>query len=255
MLTIKALNRYQAFGLHIAISASLALALSALVFLLWYPGLLAYASNVTPIFLLLLLVDVVIGPVITLVIYNPQKKELKRDLWVIGVIQILALLYGLHTVFVTRPVYIVFNAAQFDLTYANQISEENMRLANNPGYQALPYLGPKLVAVALPEDPQLLTEIILASLQGKDDIPTQVQYFVPYVAQKKAILSSVKPLRELAPFNKDHVTQLQALVEKYQSAHMDVGYIPLKAKSHHLSVIINRSNGDVLEMSDLKPWP
>lgn len=255
MLSLKTFNRFQAFGLHVLISACLVAFCYVLVFFIWYPGLTAYASNVSNIFLLLLLVDVVIGPIITLVIYNPQKKELKRDLRIIGLLQMLALLYGLHTVFIVRPVYIVFNAGQFDLTYANQISEKNMALVSSDDFRFLPLFGPKLVSVDLPTDPKLLTPIILASFQGGDDIQVMPQYFVAYMKQKSAILASIKPLEDLILLNRDRAQQINILINKYQGGDLNAGYIPLKGKSQNLTVIVSRTTGAILEMNDLKPWP
>lgn len=255
MLSLKTFNRFQAFGLHVLISACLVAICYVLVFLIWYPGLTAYASNVSNIFLLLLFVDVVIGPIITLVIYNPQKKELKRDLRIIGLLQMLALLYGLHTVFIVRPVYLVFNAGQFDLTYANQISEKNTALVSDNDFRRLPILGPKLVSVELPKNPQLLTEIILSSLQGGDDTHTMPQYFVTYTKQTSVILASIKPLDNLAGMNKDNAQDINALISKYQGMKLNVGYLPLKAKSQNLTVIVSRTTGEILEMSILKPLP
>ncbi|MBI3285085.1 MAG: hypothetical protein HYZ65_09605 [Burkholderiales bacterium] len=255
MLSIKALNRYLAFGIHLAISASLALSLSAVVFLLWYPGLYAYASNVTNIFLLLMLVDVVMGPVITLIIYNPQKKELKRDLSIVGLMQVLALLYGLHTVFIVRPVYLVFNAGQFDLTYAHEISEKNREKAALAEYRSLPYFGPRLVAVKLPEDERELMGLIMSSVSGGPDVKTLPQYFVPYKNLSGGVLSAIQPLDKLKPLNRDRLQQLDEMEKKYQAAGIAVGYLPLKARYHNLTVIVNRSSADILEVSELKPWP
>jgi hypothetical protein len=255
MFFLKKINRLHAFGMHLAISIGIAIVCFCLVFLVWYPGFLAYASNVTNIFLLLLLVDVVIGPIITLVIYNPLKKELSRDLLIVGIIQISALIYGLHAVFVTRPVYIVFNVGQFDLTYANDISEKNLKLASGGAYHSLPVWGPQLVSVVLPSDPKLLSAIIISSVTGKDQIQAQPQYFTEYTKQKTEILKSLKPLERLQTFNKDRAWAVTALIKKYQNQRIDVGYLPLLAKTHNLTLVIDRSSAEILETVDLKPLP
>lgn len=71
------LNRYQAFGVHLLASAAVALISAAVVFLVWYPSPLQLATGVTGIFLMLLAVDVIVGPCITLIVFNTAKKELK----------------------------------------------------------------------------------------------------------------------------------------------------------------------------------
>ena len=44
-----------------------------------------------------------------LVIYKKNKKTLKFDLAVIGFLQVVALLYGLHSLLISKPAWIVFN--------------------------------------------------------------------------------------------------------------------------------------------------
>src|SRR6218665_1691953 len=108
-------NRYQAFAAHL-LGSCLVAALSAfLVFWVWYPAQFASMSGVTGIFLILLGVDVVVGPVITLIVFNRAKPELKRDLAIVLLLQIAALGYGLHTVFTARPAYLVFSADRFEV--------------------------------------------------------------------------------------------------------------------------------------------
>lgn len=255
MLSIKRLDRFQAFRLHLLASVGVAALSASLVFLLWYPGLLAYASGVSNIFLLLLMVDVVLGPVITLIIFNPHKKELRHDLTVVVCVQVIALLYGLHTVFITRPVYLAFNSDRFDVVYANDIPDANLAKATRPEFKSLPYLGPKIIASPLPTDPIISQQIVRGVLSGEgDDVQQLPQYYVPYAQQKAEVLKRMKALPDLKKFNPDNLQAVDTLVNKYASAHMNVGYLPLKGKTHNFAVILSRTTGEVLEITELKPW-
>ena len=254
MLRLRSLNRFRAFGLHLLASAAVALLSAALVFLLWYPGLLAFASGVATIFLILLAVDVTLGPVITLIIFNPKKKELKRDLVIVVVIQLSALLYGLHTVFIARPVYLAFNEKRFDLVYANEVSDQNLAKAIQPEYMSLPYFGPKIIAAPLPNDPKIVEEIVYGAIAGGDDVQHMPKYYVPYAEQKLAVMKQIRPLSDLKLHNKDRPQEVDTLIKQYTDTYQDVGYLPLKAKANDLVVIVSRTTGEVLEMSKLKPW-
>lgn len=255
-MELKSFTRRYAFFLHLLVSLSFGMLSACLVFFLWYPGLLAYASNVTRIFLILLSVDVVLGPVITLIIFNPKKKKLKLDLVIIAFIQLMALLYGLHTLFITRPVYIAFNADRFDVVYANDIPTERLEKVTNPDFQRLPFFGPKLIASPLPNDPDLNEKLVMGVISGTgDDVQYMPEYYAPYVSQKTAVLMQIKPLNALKLHNKDKVEQLQFLMMKYQNNKIDVGYIPIKGKVNNLTMIVNRVTGEALEKSDLRPWP
>ncbi|WP_313056119.1 hypothetical protein [Pseudomonas lopnurensis] len=90
--------RIKAFLMHLAVSAVIALLAVLLVFHIWYPAPLHEALGVTHIFLLLLLADVILGPLLTLVVFKIGKKTLIMDLAVIACLQLAALAYGLWTV-------------------------------------------------------------------------------------------------------------------------------------------------------------
>ena len=94
--------------------------------------------------LLLIGVDVVIGPLITLIIFDPKKKSLRFDLAVIAVLQLGALLYGCSVMFNARPVYNVFVVDRFEVVAANAIDEESREKAA-PEFRSLPLTGPKVV--------------------------------------------------------------------------------------------------------------
>ena len=68
---------------HLAISFFIALIVVGVVFFIWYPSPLAKAVGVTDIFLMLLAIDVVIGPMLGWVVYKEGKKTLKMDLSIV----------------------------------------------------------------------------------------------------------------------------------------------------------------------------
>jgi len=255
MLHLSAINRFQAFGLHIAISMAIGCLGAVVVFLVWYPGVLAYASNVTTIFLMLLGIDITLGPVITLIIYDTKKKELRRDLLLVSLLQFSALCYGLHTMFVARPVYIVYNAGQFDVAYANDITQRNLDKVTNVAFKKNPVFSPELVSVQLPDDPAVIAQIIKNSITGGPDPYYQPEYYVPYLQQRKAILEALKPMSKLTEYNANNLVSVNRLIEKYRSLNQDVGYLVVKARAHNVTAIVDRQSANLLEISAVNPLP
>ncbi|HEV7915523.1 MAG TPA: TfpX/TfpZ family type IV pilin accessory protein [Albitalea sp.] len=252
------LNRFQAFAAHLLGSALVALTSAALVFLLWYPAPLAMATGVTDIFLILLAVDVVVGPCITLIIFRPDKKplkELRRDLSIVLVLQLAALSYGLHTVFIARPVYAVYNAGRFDLVYANDLDEHKLKQARHPEFQSLPLLGPKIIAARSPTDAKQRRDILMGSLSGGDDLPQMPQHYVPYADEQPNAVKRIQPIDALRSLNKDAAGPLDELVRKYAARKGGIGYLPLRAKVKDVSVIVALDTAEVLEIAPLNPWP
>lgn len=247
-------NRFQAFGTHLLGSIIVCLCSAALVFLVWYPWPLPIATGVTTIFLILLSVDVVIGPCITLIVFDPAKKELKRDLSIILFLQVSALLYGMHTVFVARPVYYVFNIDRFDLVYANDLTQEKLGKVTDPRFKSPPILRPEIITAKTPSTAEDRNEILLSAIAGGDDLPQLPQYYVPYPDQTMQVIKRIQSLEKLSPLNKDKEDELSLLFSKYASSHGRVGFLPLKGRAKDLTVIVDKDSAEVLEFKNLKPW-
>src|SRR5690349_18721712 len=103
--------RFKAFGLHLLGSTCLlALALGAL-YLGWYrwPGW--YLAGAVTVALMMSGVDVVLGPMLTLLVANPRKprRELARDISIIVAMQLLAAGYGILTLWNGRPLYYTYS--------------------------------------------------------------------------------------------------------------------------------------------------
>jgi hypothetical protein len=248
------INRFQAFGVHLMISITVGLFSAALVFLVWYSWPLSVATGVGEIFVLLLVVDVVMGPFITLVVFNPKKKKLKRDLAIVGLLQIVALFYGLHAVFVARPVYLVFAIDRFDLVYANELDKEKLKKVSTSEFQSLPLLRPKVIAAKSPEDQKTRNEIIFSAIHGGDDLFQLPQYYEAYSKSKAAVQKHMRPLTDLRSFNKEKAGSVEQLIEKYIQKKEDVAYLPLRGKVADLTVIVKRDSAEVLSVEYLKPW-
>ena len=91
------------------------------------------------LFTLVVSVDVILGPLVTLIIFNRAKPrtELVRDLTVVALIQLAGLGYGLWSVYVARPVHLVFELDRFRAVHAVDVPEELLLRASGD-YAALP---------------------------------------------------------------------------------------------------------------------
>lgn len=252
MLQLRSFNRFQAFAAHIGVSLGIALLCAGLVFLVWYPGLLAQISKVTHVFLILLAVDVILGPLMTLIVFNPKKKELNRDLTVIGLIQLLALLYGMYSLFIARPVYFVYNESGYDLVYANEVKPENLSKASSPQFKSLPLFGPQVIAAQLPNDAGEAQKIMAASFFGGDDVQHMPQYHMPYQQRKAEVIEHARPLSELEQANPRKKQQVLDLTKKYADQKIEAAYLPLRAGLDTYVVTVDKVTGEVLELVDLQ---
>ena len=108
-------NRITAAFIHLILSATLLALLISVVAFIWYPGALLFAGGAEQGLKIVIGVDMILGPMLTLVVYNIQKKrkELIRDLAIIGIFQFSCLFVGMSLVYDQRPLAVVYSGKDF----------------------------------------------------------------------------------------------------------------------------------------------
>ena len=134
---------------HFVINIFVAIAVAVLVFYVWYPYPYRQMLGGVGLFALIVGIDAVCGPVLTAVLANPKKsrREMLVDIVLVAIIQLSALVYGLHTVAVARPVAVAFEVDRFVVVSSVDIHQESLAKAAAP-FNRLPWFGPERVAIA-----------------------------------------------------------------------------------------------------------
>ncbi|MFZ2725876.1 MAG: TfpX/TfpZ family type IV pilin accessory protein [Methylococcaceae bacterium] len=242
-------TRFSTFLTHLGLSAMVAVIAIILVFFVWYPTPLYDAQGVTRIFLLLLAVDISIGPLITLLTYKPTIGFLKFDLPVIILLQVLALLYGMHTVFQARPAFIVFNRSNFSVVRVVDLEAKSLKLAQaNNNEAAIPsWFTPRWVAAIPSKDVNRQNEVLFS----KTDWNQLAESFAPLNQAKEQLLNKAHSLQDLKSlYEKNNVVlaQLNALQG-------NIKWLPLMALAKNMVVLINADTGEVITILDIDPTP
>lgn len=240
--------RFKAFLVHLATSAVIALLVVLLVFRLWYPAPLHTALGVTHIFLLLLLVDVVLGPLLTLLVYKVGKRTLVFDLAVIACLQLSALGYGLWTVAEGRPAWLVFNADRFDLVQVVDIDGQQSQNAR-PEYRSAPWTGPQWVGAATPEDIKQRNALVFESVMGGSDMPQRPNLYRPLTEMTEQLRGRALPLQALLSYNAEE--QVRNALAAWPEAN---AWLPLMARVKPMVVLLNSERAEVVAVVDLRPW-
>ncbi len=239
--------RIRFFLWHLIASILSAILSMALVFVVWYPSPLHLAVGVTTIFLILLGVDAVLGPLLTFLVAKEGKKTLKFDFIVIVILQLSAFIYGMYTVVQGRPVWLVFNVDRFDLVQAYQV-EESYRGGAKPEYQKLSLTGPKVVAARKPVGVEAQNKLVFESMGGVD-LPMRPDLYVPYEEELERVRSKALPLSDLKKYNQSELVE-KALAD-WPNAD---AFLPMMSKVKSMSVLINKETGSVVAVVPLNPW-
>jgi hypothetical protein len=250
-MTLQSLNRWTAFGLHLAISALIAASLIALVVLLWYPPPYFGAMGGENLLRLLIGVDVVLGPLITLIIFDRAKPRLKYDLATIVALQLVALAYGGYVMFEARPVYNVFVKDRFETVAANALDQSSVAKAP-PQFRELPVAGPRVVAAKLPTDADERLAMSLVAMGGGPDAAALPHLYVPYADEAKDAAQASRSLVGLARRSEDS----SHAVNDFIAAHggRSLGYLPARARNRDFAVVVDRKTGEVVGYLSIYPW-
>ena len=249
-------SRIQASLVHLALSFLLVSTVVGIVMLAWYPGPYFTAMGISKIICIVAAVDIGLGPLLTLIVFNPRKPSLKSDLAVIAVLQFAALAYGVHAVFAGRPLFVVYNLDRFTVVSGSDIPDAEMARAGNLD---LPLTGPKLVGARLPLDKQEQSHILFSAVSGGADLPQMPKFYLPYadVADEvKAKLLTADVLfaqRSAASVASVHALIAATLAARKMTA-TEIGFIPMRAKARDLLVMVRRTDAAILEILPLDPW-
>src|SRR5690349_14124005 len=140
MAAINWRERFIAFAIHFAVTSLLACAAGALIFLIWFRHGLADIAGGANLFLLVIGCDVVLGPLVSLVIYNSAKprRELVFDYAVVALLQIAALVYGVFVVAGSRPAFVLFDVDRIEIVTALELEPAELAKAADPSFSSVP---------------------------------------------------------------------------------------------------------------------
>lgn len=135
------MTRFKAAGIHLAISVLIGALVTTGIVFVWFPGAYLTMGNGLKLVTLLIGCDVVLGPLLTFVVFQPGKPSLRFDLSVIALIQAAALAYGISVAAQARPVFGVLIGDVFYPVPAQYLREANFAAAQAP-YNRMSWTGP-----------------------------------------------------------------------------------------------------------------
>lgn len=251
-MKLTSLNRWQAAAIHLALSALIAATAFGIIIALWYPGPYFDVMGGKDLLITLVGVDVCIGPLLTLVVFNTAKKQLRRDLAIIATLQFAALAYGAWITFDARPVFTVFAKDHFDVVAANEIDATDLAQAR-PEFRSLSLTGPRTVGTRMPTDAAERNAVIFAVTAGKDlqDFP---KYYLPYEDVAAEVKKSAKPLNALLKIHPDAIAAIRAASVEAGRPESLLLYVPLRARAQVMTAVLDGGDMRFITIAPISPY-
>ena len=185
------MTRWRASSLHLGLSVLVGLGFAALTRFVWYPGPFFELSGAIGLLTILVPVDVLIGPLLTLLVFKSGKPSLRFDLTVIALLQAMALMYGAWVIAEARPVYVVFFGNQLNVIRSTDLAEK--------APWKTPLRGPQWVGI--PSESAFSADAgdLLAALNGKTSALLDRQRYQPWPTTQAAFRQALQPIEKLTP--------------------------------------------------------
>lgn len=237
-------ERGKAAGIHFGASAAVAVLAAILVFFAWYPWPYRDISGGRELFMLVVGVDIVLGPLITFAIFNRAKPwtELRRDLAIVVIIQLAGLSYGLWTVAIARPVHLVFEYDRFRVVHAVDIPDE-LRSRAPEALRADPWLGPTTLALRPFRDEAERTEATMLALRGLP-LSARPDLWQPYEDARARVLEVARPVTELKTRRPAAASSIDSAVAPRRAEQL--AYVPMAARKTFWTVFIDPQTSEVV---------
>lgn len=240
-------RRIRASLLHLLFSVVVAGGFAAAAYFLWYPAPLLSIQGGLSVIAILLLVDAVLGPLMTLLVFNPAKsrRELTMDLSLIIVLQASAFAYGAHVVYMERPQYLAFAYSQFYVIRDGDVrGDVPAALGNAQRYGSF---GPRIVYADIPPRADIDGSALMATLAGDPRFASDArQYRLTPTAHARFAAESI--LTEDIPRHlRDRIEQLAA---QHQIDVSDLSLYHVRGRQGLALAVVRLSDAQLLAIFD-----
>jgi len=248
------ITRWRASAIHLMASACLALIAGLIIFGVWFPQPYAKAAGADRLITVLVGIDLVLGPLLTLIVYKHGKRGMTFDLCFIAAVRLAALIYGVNMISGSRPVFVVVTSDMTYLTSASVISDADLALGAEPQFRRRSLTGPKLVAAPPPTSAKDREELLDSGLAGRD-INVQPKFFREFQTAAKPLILASPPLQLLRD---DAVaqTQVDAFVDQHGGSIARMHFQPLRSNDpgKDITIVFDGETGSVLGVLEVDPW-
>ena len=248
------MEKLKAFLAHFLLSAIICVPVFYLIYFIWYPSPFLEMQGGETIFLFLILSTVILGPLLIFVVFKSGKKGLLFDFIVIITIQLIALIYGTYTLYLERPLYVVFNIDRFNLVSVTSINTKELQ---DNSLKVSLFEKAKFIYIEIPNDAQERMDITFEAISGGKDFFQRPIYYRQYQVFSDNINSNSYSLslKNILKFHPDLAGKIKNIAKINNLTLHELLFYPFVGRKNDSIIILQKGNAKKIAiLEDIDPW-
>ncbi|MCB1787285.1 MAG: hypothetical protein KDJ33_13620 [Gammaproteobacteria bacterium] len=242
------MTRFKAFGIHSVTSLLVFLSVIGLLVLAWYPWPLFQLEGGWQGVRLVALVDLVLGPVLTLVVFKAGKPGLKLDMSLILLMQAGALIYGMWNLYDARPVLLVHADDHFQPLSRSLLNEWD------PSGRVLERwegLAPRRLRVQAPDDPVAFADLLTASADTPGKMFGLFERYQPLEESWPELLMDAVQIRDYVKRDPEWQKHLDSLLNEINRSVDELAFFPYVGRRKRVILGFDRETREIVGILDI----
>ena len=237
------MTKRKAFAIHLGISFIIFLVILALIVFDWYPPPFFDTDGGWQGVRIMVGVDLVLGPLLTLIVYRAGKPGLKFDLTIIGLLQASALVWGIWTVHRERPFAAVFVEDHFSTLPHYQIQSHTMTTEQGRTFGKK---APYWIYSKLPSDPNVMQKLRVNALRMGRPLYIFTEYYhtMDHAALQVMKANSIDMPKWLEKKPLEQERYKEFILQ--HSEHKNLIFLPWQARQKHVVIALDSENGNYI---------
>ncbi len=239
-------SKLTAFSIHLLFSATIIGIFMLIVTKLWFPGILFALENVWQGLQILIPVDAILGPILTLILFVPGKKGLLGDLIIVALIQVFALVYGGYTIYNQRPEIIVFAGDRFEIIPSSKFDRDNFQPQHFKDTEStFPFILYSLPAQSKEEQ----SEFVVNNVQYQK----MSERYRPITDYLEVVRTKALQLSKFVPDDDQSIANLEHFKTQYD-INKTLLFVLEGTASEATIIALNSDDLTIVGYLDLNPW-
>ncbi len=245
------MTRWKASLIHLGLSAIIYVPLLYLIVFRWYPQPYFAADGGWQAIQLITGVDLVLGPLLTLIVFKSGKPGLRRDLTLIGILQVMALVWGTWLVYEQRIAMVAYANGAFYTLNSEQVTTAGGRA---PEVAAQSSTIPPYAFVRLSADAHDRQKPMFRSLfSGKFVHQFGEQYEPLGSSNLPQVLAQAVKIESYLAVSEQYKEELERFLARHGGAAQDYAFLPLRCRYQELMLALRRADGSIIDAVDIDP--